>query len=86
MKHVPKEVLNKVGVKTSRQFRALKRKQIKAIKKAVDDYVFACAWCPEDGVNIGMLRTAIYKMQQLHKVANWEGKQPRAEQGSEVAK
>jgi len=48
----------------------LKRKQLKEIKIAVDEYNRGCAFCPDYG-GIGLLINTLDDMIEKHKYKNW---------------
>lgn len=43
----PLWVCHNVGVNTQREFKALKRKQFAAARKALADFRLGCAFCPD---------------------------------------
>ncbi len=45
-KRIPKWLLKNCGVETRRQFKQLKRKQLKSVLKAWDDFRSGCFYCP----------------------------------------
>ncbi len=71
---VPKFVLENMGLKTAREFRDLKRKQIKAIKVALGKYQLGCAYCPNypnNWGNIGKSIQSIQSMEKSHSREEW---------------
>lgn len=66
---VPKYVLKNCGITTQRQFKALKRYQLKAILKALNDYCMGCAYCPE--FDIGEIEKKLQELRKLLSVKNW---------------
>lgn len=68
MDRVPKYILEDMGLSSQREFRQLKRKQLKEIMKAYKEYSLACAWCP--GYPHG-LSELLWEMKKSHSVKNW---------------
>ena len=65
---VPKIVLKNLGITTQRQFKQLKRYQLKVIIEAVAEYHLGCAYCPG---SISVLNEAIETMKDEHSVEKW---------------
>ena len=65
---VPKDVLKHLGITTQRQFKQVKRYQVKAIIEAVAEYHLGCAYCPG---SISVLIGAIETMKDELSVEKW---------------
>jgi len=70
---IPKFVLENMSLKTSREFKQLKRKQLREVKMVVDEYMTGCAYCPEYESTIENFFKVLKRMLEVHKVKNWGG-------------
>jgi hypothetical protein len=68
----PKWLLEREGV-TQRQWRARKRRELFAIKKAVDTYRMGCAFTPNGQEICEKISRMVYDLRVSHSVKNWEG-------------
>ncbi|KKL46709.1 hypothetical protein LCGC14_2342880 [marine sediment metagenome] len=64
----PKYILKNLGMTTQRQFKELKRYQLKVIIEAVAEYHLGCAYCPG---SISVLIGAIETMKDELSVEKW---------------
>lgn len=65
----PDWLLKREGI-TQRQWRARKRRDLRALEKALDNYRMGCAYTPGH-VAIDQLSTTIKIMRQTHSVKAW---------------
>ncbi len=56
---------------TIRQWKSLKRKQLRAIQKATREYRLGCAYCPFYSIDINALEGVVASMIESHSVNNW---------------
>ncbi len=70
-KKIPKYVLDNMGLQTQRQFKQVKRYQLRMLAKALDEYRMGCAYCPSQGFNIGGIDRRIGNLRNRHSVKNW---------------
>ena len=69
---IPKAVLESSGVRTSRQWKAKKRAELKKLQKAFFDYRLGCAWCPDYLENhVDEIRKHLDDMEVSHSRKNW---------------
>lgn len=68
---VPKWVLKNMGLKTQRQYKELKRKQIKAVEKAIKEYWSGSAFCPMPYFEVCRLRTMLDGLRKAHSIKEW---------------
>ena len=55
----PNYVLQQRGIRTQRQWRAIKRRDFKALRTALGNYRFGCAFCPWGKAAVGRIDAAI---------------------------
>ena len=67
---IPKDVLNNLHVANSREFKSLKRKQIRALIKAFEEYQLGCYYCPEYK-SFDKARQHVEKIKQAQSVKTW---------------
>ena len=67
----PEFVLRNCNVKTQRQWRQLKRKQLKAVIRAMWEYRAGCAYCPGRNGEFGIITTNLEKLEKLLSQKNW---------------
>jgi len=67
---IPKYVLKNLGLQTQRQFKALKRHQIRQIMKALDDYRMGCAYC-HGRFDVGEIAKRLEKCKKQLSVKEW---------------
>ena len=60
----------RVGL-TTRQWKSLKRKQLRAIQKVVREYRLGCAYCPEYPARVHSMVESLEVMIESHSVKNW---------------
>jgi len=70
---IPRFVLENMQLKTSKEFKQLKRKQLKEVKRVTDEYQSGCAFCPEYESTIEKFFKTLNRMLESHKVKNWRG-------------
>lgn len=68
---VPKYILSNLGLKRQREFKSLKRKQLREIIHAVGEYRTGCAACPEYGSDIQLLDQVLKRMKESHSAKEW---------------
>lgn len=69
-KQIPKYVLRNLHIQTPRDFRSLKRYQLKSILYALNQYRQGSAYCPGD-FNAGQIEKEIKKHQKELSVKEW---------------
>ena len=67
----PDYALKNMGVKSQRQWRARKRKDLKAAIKAFGEYRRGCAFCPGINGEVGAIETLLASLWESHKEKNW---------------
>lgn len=67
---VPKAVLQAMGLKTQREFKALKRRQLREVLKAFDEYRRGCFYCP-GSFNLGGIMDGVRRHLSRLSVKNW---------------
>ena len=73
MKEIPKFVYcgGALRTKTQREWKDLKRKQLKKIVEAAKLYRLDCAWCPGYKKDMGALDDILETMTDSHSVKKW---------------
>ena len=67
---VPPYVLKNMNIKTTREFKSRKRKELREIKKAVSEYHRGCAYTPGyDEIN--ELDKLLNKIQTMQSIKEW---------------
>lgn len=56
---------------TSRQWKAKKRRELRAITKAFELYRFGCAYCPCKDGEVGQIQHLLNSMQQKLSARSW---------------
>ena len=67
---VPLYVIQRLGLETTRDFKALKREQLKDIFRAMSEYLSGCAYCPDNEL-FDDARKNIEKLIDSHSVKRW---------------
>jgi len=67
---IPPYVLENMGLKTTRQFKSRKRKELREIKKAISEYHRGCAYCPCYD-EIAELDKLLDKIQSMQSIKEW---------------
>ncbi len=69
---ITKNILKNMGLKTDRQFKALKRQKLKAVIKALDEYGLGSAACPSDVyANFKEVRRLVNEMKKSQRADTW---------------
>lgn len=71
MSAIPKYVLEAMDLKTTRQFKSRKRKELREIEKAVKEYQRGCAYCPGYETGISNLFKSVREIKILQSVKEW---------------
>lgn len=56
---------------TTRQWKSLKRKQLREVKRAFDEYRLGCIFCPGFHLHIAPMKEHIEGLINSHSVRNW---------------
>lgn len=64
-------VLHQCGMRTQRQWKQCKRRQLGRIIRAVDAYRAGCAHCPGYPIDIQLLSSVLARMERSHSVKEW---------------
>ena len=67
---VPKYVLDQYDITTQREWKQLKREQLKKLAEAMVEYRFGCAFCP-DYDEFGRLERLLKERVENHSQKNW---------------
>ena len=69
---ISKRVLRNMGLATQRQFKQQKRRELRDVQKAMDEFTFASAWVPgyEDGT-VDRIRQDLAMLKEKMSVKNW---------------
>lgn len=65
---VPDWVLENLGVRSVRDYKAMKRSQLAAVEKAADEFLRGSAYTPVDGIK---LLEMVRSMRELCSVRRW---------------
>jgi len=68
---IPPYVLKNMGLKTTREFKSRKRKELREIKRALDKYYQGCAYCPGYENEITQIRNLLKKLEELQSIKQW---------------
>ncbi|MCK5128148.1 MAG: hypothetical protein KAR42_17970 [candidate division Zixibacteria bacterium] len=68
---IPFYVLEAMKLKTTREFKSHKRKELREIKKALDKYHQGCAYCPGYENEIKELGKILKKLEELQSIKEW---------------
>jgi len=66
----PKWIREREGV-TNRQWKARKRRELKAVIRAMDVYRMGCAYCPGKSGEVVAIDSALRGLKHLHSVKMW---------------
>lgn len=66
----PDWLLTREGI-TQRQWRVKKRRHLKELIKALNEYRMGCAYCPSKDGQVGKLDALLKTMWEEHKESNW---------------
>jgi len=69
-KKAPEPVLKALSIKTQREFKVLKRKELKDVIKALHIYSGGCAYCPGYS-KYWVAADALHQLKKLHSVKEW---------------
>jgi hypothetical protein len=67
---VPKWLLKENRV-TLRQWKALKRRELHAIKRALDEYRGGCYYTPLSNIEVDKIQESIDRIEKSQTVKNW---------------
>ena len=68
---IPPYVLENMKLKTTRQFKSRKRKELREIKNALAKYHQGCAYCPGYENEINELGKILKKLEELQSIKEW---------------
>lgn len=68
---IPKWLLKNCGVETRRQFKQLKRKQLRNVLKAWNDYNRGCAYCRNYPNGINVIDLNLLEIKEDLSIKNW---------------
>lgn len=66
----PRWLLQREGI-TQRQWKSRKRRELKAIIKAFENYRMGCAYCPGTDGEVGELQHLLERLKDSHSVKKW---------------
>ena len=67
----PKFVLKNLGSSTQREFRALKRSELRKVIKMWDKFTLGCAYVPGYPQNTNTINNSLAQLKKLLCVKNW---------------
>lgn len=70
MSKISKWILHIVGVKTERQFKSLKRRQLRLVIKAFEEFWVASNHCPNKDIS-GEIYVALRRLKRALSVKEW---------------
>jgi hypothetical protein len=68
---IPKYCLNNMGLETARQFKSLKRKEVRRALRAVDDLRTGCSFLPSGDTRVQRIQKELDQLKQELAVKNW---------------
>lgn len=69
---ISKDVLYNLRLTSSREFKALKRYQLRELERAYGEYELGCAHCPNyDSGTQNKLEAIIKELRESHSAKNW---------------
>ena len=68
---IPPYVLENMGLKTTRQFKSRKRKELREIKNTLAKYHQGCAYCPGYENEITKLGKILKRLEELQSIKEW---------------
>ena len=68
---IPPDVLKNMKLKTTREFKSRKRKELREIKQALNKYHQGCAYCPGYENEIKELGKILKRLEELQSIKEW---------------